>query len=314
MIASRACAVLALGACLSRTHRYIDVPGRAGEARAQFEERALANGFDVKPDGNATRVRDTTVSEHDEPWKRAWSRARFYQLDPQRTRIELEHGLEQVGDAALPPAPARVIEPDRPGVTFTPDRELGWSERLGIGLEPVVAVGVIRDPEYSASAQVDTAMRIPVRVHELGRVDAAVRPRWAVLVTPGLGFRINETGFVFHPEVLVSLSRQSAAWYVPWSQIPTGKRALFDLSIAGLMEQGGRRGFEVGIAVRNPAWGGVYARAGWLGASGELRGGPTVSAGIEAGRIPSGIMILGLILLAGAVVKAGEAVGIDSGE
>lgn len=319
MLAARACALLlVLGGCLARGYRYVDVPGSTDTVRGHLEQRARADGMLVYHERGATLLKadppareslPPAVTTPDQAPLRSRYRyeiiprlvavARFHSLAPERTRIELSGNLER----------AKVIVPDPPGVVVTPVDTFGWSEWLGLGIDVAVGAGVVSDPEYHASGRLDGTLRFSRRLYRFGEVDSATRTRWSLIASSGIGVRLSPQGFAFRPELLVSFSRNRAAWLVPWWQLPMGPRTLFDLSFAGLLEERGRRGFEAGVSVRRPPWVGLYARAGVFRGSGDLRGGPIFSAGLESGTIPSiGLAAVGIVVGA-LVAAAGGALG-----
>jgi hypothetical protein len=288
-----------LAGCFSKTYRYVDVTDSADTMRRRLEERGREHDMPVTHDGDKTTLWRKPPREALPAGvpRKAWPtlKARFQRLAPDRTRIEFEGDLDGAGATVLPKPPGRVAKLEE---------TIGWSELLGVGFDAGVSAGLVWDPEYHVSGRLDVALRFGVGLHHFGRPDDLTRHRWSLAGSAGIGVRFAPRGVAFRPELLVSLARQRAAWFVPWQQLPAGERATLDLGLAALIEErGGRRGVEVGLSARYPTWGGLYVRAGALRGSGDLRGGPIVSAGLESGTIPSiGVAVIGVIL--GAVVSA----------
>ncbi len=289
-------AVLACG-CLEGKYRYVDVAVPVAAQRAEIERAARAKGFTAERYGDATIFEPVEV----EPGERPSSVlvARFDALGPGRTRIEFRDDIEL--SEQLLPAPR--------GVHVHAVASEPWSDLWGIGLDPAIGVGVGYDPEHGMSGRIDGALRFSKRLARFGAPDAQIRERWSLISGVGVGVRFGPEGEAFRPEVSIALSRQRSAWFVPRWQLPTGNRVLVDLSVAGLIERDGRRGFEVGVALKGPPWVSLYARGGAMRGSGDARGGAIVSFGIEGGTFPTiAALVFGAVI--GAVAaKVSDSVG-----
>jgi hypothetical protein len=272
--------MFALAGCFHRHYRYADVPVPQMQARTEVTERAQAEGLTVEPERDHLVIQSSIHT----------SAARFYPLGPNRTRVEI--GTDE-------DPPDRVFVAGR-GIDIDATDEFGWSEWFGLGLAPVVGVGCAYQSRTGATPFLDGELRLSKTLHRFGQPDSAIAPRWSLIVGVAPGVRATPDAITFRPELTVSLSKRVAAWYVEEHQLPQQQeRTLIDFSVTPLIEDSGRRGFEIGAGLRREPWAGIHVYAGWLSDSSAMRGGPIAAISLDGGAITSlGGLVVGLAVAA----------------